>query len=90
MTADEVVKVQQIIEALRDAEANSELDCEIHDHRQTLAVAADTMATMQIKLTDAQQCIHDIAAYLEVGSIKSAYRVVKNYRSKQNAEDDTE
>ena len=52
MNADEIEKAKEIVRTLRDAERNTELDCEINELRPTLTQAADLIDSLTAQLTD--------------------------------------
>ena len=52
MNADEIEKAKEIVRTLRDAERNTELDCEINELRPTLTQAADLIENLTAQLTD--------------------------------------
>lgn len=68
MNADEIEKAKEIVRLLRDAERNTELDCEINELRPTLTQAADLIENLTSQLAESQRrekaAVEDLEAIL--------------------------
>lgn len=73
------------VRKLRDAESNTELDCEINELRPTLTMAADLIEQLQIELGDAGTICY--GCHLNSENTKLQSQLTESQRrEKENAE----